>query len=283
MKKNMAAMTVTPEKGAAQVFIPREHGATAMLLIPFFAAAILLRRVYWPEFVALVAIGCSFAMKDSLVVIARQRFVWKQTHVETKVAMRSALLQSLLLVACGITLLIVRDWPPLVLLFLGSVAFTVLAVTLNVRNRQRSEWFQVASAVALSSTCLVTCLSATSVIPEWCWLLWFLCVLQAVAGIFVIHARLDARVAARNRQVANNRNRWAALVCEFVLLLTGLIFAFMARPWIAAALFIAAACYLSELRRQKNPQSLQTPLKRIGIEALLLSTGYALVIIIGLW
>jgi hypothetical protein len=239
--------------------------------------------VYWPEFVALVAICCAFAIKDPLVVIARQRFVWTQTHVETKAAMRSALLQSLLLVACGITLLILGDWPPLVLLFLGSAAFTVLAVTLNVRNRQRSEWFQMASAAALSSTCLVTCLSATNVIPDWCWLLWFLCALQAVAGIFVIHARLDARVAARKGQVANSHNRRAALICQLVLMLAGLIFAFVARPWITAALFIAATCYLAELRRQENPQSLQTPLKRIGIEALGLSTGYALVIIIGLW
>jgi len=154
----MATATVNPAKGTGTNFIPREHGATAMLLTPFFAAAILLRQVYWPELVALLAIACAFAIKDPLVVIARQRFVWKQEHAETKLAKESAVVESLLLVACGIALVLARDWRPFMPLFLGAGAFTVLAVTLNVRNRQRSEWFQVASAVALSATSLTACL-----------------------------------------------------------------------------------------------------------------------------
>jgi hypothetical protein len=265
------------------VVIPREHGATAMLLTPFFAAAILLRQVYWPELVALLAIACAFAVKDPLVVITRQRFVWKQVNAETMAAKRSAVIQSLLLGGCGIALVLARDWRPFMPLFLGAGAFTVLAVTLNVRNRQRSEWFQVASAVALSATSLAACLSAKGIIPGWCWLLWFLCALQAVAGIFVVHARLDARIAARKREVAGNQNRRAAFLCQIVLILASILFAFLARIWIAAALFITAICYLVELRRQMDPESLQIPLKRIGLEALGLSTFYALVIIVGLW
>ena len=37
--------------------MPREHGATAMLLAPFACAAVLLRRVYWQEVVALIVIA----------------------------------------------------------------------------------------------------------------------------------------------------------------------------------------------------------------------------------
>ena len=48
----MAAATIHRPKATAQVSLPREHGATAMLLAPFFAAAILLKGVYWPELVA---------------------------------------------------------------------------------------------------------------------------------------------------------------------------------------------------------------------------------------
>src|SRR5215472_17037465 len=102
----MDAATVSPAN-TGTIFIPREHGAIAMLLTPFFAAAILLRRVYWPELVALLAVACAFAIKDPLVVVARQRFVWKQEHPETKSAKRWAMVQSLILVACGITLMLV--------------------------------------------------------------------------------------------------------------------------------------------------------------------------------
>jgi hypothetical protein len=278
----MAAATVGPAN-TGTIFIPREHGAIAMLLTPFFAAAILLRQVYWPELVALLAVACAFAIKDPLVVVARQRFVWKQEHTETKSAKRWAMVQSLPLLGCGITLMLVRDWRPFIPLFLGAGAFTVLAVILNVRNRQRSEWFQVASAVALSATSLAACLSAKGFIPGWCWLLWLLCSLQAAAGIFVVHARLDARVAARKRQAADNLNRRAAVLSQVVLILAAVVFALLARFWIAAALLLAAICYLADLKRQKDPQSLQIPLKRIGLQALALSIAYALVIIAGLW
>lgn len=254
-----------------------------MLLTPFFAAAILLRRLYWPELVALVSIACAFAIKDPLVVIARQRFVWKQKHPETRAAQRSAIFQSLLLMASGLVLMLVRDWRPFVPLFIGAAAFTALAVALTVRNKQRLEWFQVASAVALSSTSLAACLSAIGSIPEWCWLLWLLCVMQAATGIFVVHARLDARIATRKGQRVPSHNRRAAFVCQFVLVLAGVVFALASRFWIATALLIAATGYWAELRRQKKPQSLQMPLKRVGLEALSLSTAYALLLVIGLW
>jgi len=278
----MATATINPAKGSGEMFIPREHGATAMLLTPFFAAAILLRRVYWPELVALVAVACAFAIKDPLVVIARQRFVWKQEHAETRSAKRSAIIQMLLLAICGITLVLARDWHGFVPLFLAAGVFTVLAVAMNLRNKQRSEWFQVASAIALSATCLLACLSATSSIPDWGWLLWVLCALQAVAGIFVVHARLDARIAARKGQKAQSRNRRAALVCQVCLILAAALFTTLGRFWIASALIVAAVFYLAELRRQSRPASLQMPLKRVGLQALCLSIAYALLVIVDL-
>ena len=278
-----ATADVNPTKDSGQVFLPREHGATAMVLTPFFAAAVLLRRVYWTELVALLAIACTFALKDPLVVLARQRFIWKQEHAETNAARQSVVIESLLLLACGMTLMLVRDWRPFMLLFLGAGLFTILAVTLNVRNRQRSEWFQVASAVALSATCLTACLAAIGGVPGWCWLLWLLCALQATAGIFVVHARLDARIAARKGLSGVSPNRRAAVLCQCVLTLAGVVCAVLARPWIAAALFIAAICYWAELRRQRNPESLQMPLKRVGLQALGVSIAYALMIVAGLW
>jgi len=279
----MAATTARPAIDAGRNFVPREHGATAMLLMPFFCAAILLRQFSWLELVALVAIGCAFAIKDPLVVIARQRLVWKHEHAETKPAKRSAVVEFALLSACGLLLVLTRDWRPFILLFLAAGAFTVLAVMMNVRNRQRSEWFQVASAVALTSTSLAACLSARASIPGWCWLLWLLSTLQATAGIFVVHARLDARVAARKGVAPDTGSRRAALLCQIMLLLAAALFAYRGRFWIAAALAVATAGYWMELRRQKDPASLQMTLKRVGQQALTLSIVYSLMIVIGLW
>lgn len=277
---NRGAQRMAKDSGA---FLPREHGATAMLLTPFFAAAILLRRLYWPELVALLAIACAFAIKDPLVVMARQRFVWKQEHPETKAAKKSVLIELVFLAACGLVLILVRDWRRFLPLFLGAGAFTVLAVTLNVQNRQRSEWFQVTSAVALSATSLAACLAAEGAIPSWCWLLWMLCALQAAAGIFVVHARLDARIAARKGQPPPVENRRAAFLCQAVLIAAAVVFGITGRPWISATLLIAGIAYLADLRRQKSASSLQMPLKKVGLQALGLSITYALVLVVGLW
>jgi YwiC-like protein len=275
--------TATVRQSAAHAYVPREHGATAMMLTPFFCAAILLRHVYWQEAVALVAIVVALVIKDPLVVIARQRWVWKQKHAETDAARRLVVIELLLLAAAGATLLLTRDWRPLAALFIASAAFTALAVAVNVQNRQRSVWFQVMSAVALSGTSIAACLAGPGKVPAWGWVLWALCALQATAGIFVVHARLDARIASRKGEPTHSSNRGAALAVQLILLLTAVAFATLGRFWIAAALAVAATCYWIDLRRQQTSASLQMSLKSVGQQALTLSIAFAILIIIGLW
>jgi hypothetical protein len=266
-----------------QSFIPREHGATAMLLTPFFAAAILLRSFYWTELVALVAILCAFAIKDPLIVLGRQRFVWTQPHPETRAAQRAAMVQFVVLAAAALVLLTVRDWRAFLPLFIGAGCFTVLAVTLNVKNRQRSELFQTASAVALTATSLMACLAAEGRVPEWGWLLWALCALQAATGIFVVHARLDARIAAKKGQAAPVANRRVAVGFVCALGLAAVVFALRGQHLVAAGLAILVAGYSFDLVRQRRPEALNLPLKSVGLQALALSIVYSLTLIAGLW
>jgi hypothetical protein len=281
----MTATEKRPTRPAHPGFavLPREHGATAMLLIPFISAAILLRRANWLEFVALMAIGCALAVKDPLVVLARQRWIWRDEHPETSPAKRAVTIELALLAICGGALMWFGEWRGFALLSFIAVIFTLLAVFVNVRNRQRAKWFQLLSAAVLSSTCLAACLSAGSDIPRWCWALWLLSTLQATSGIFVVHARLDARIGARKASINTGGTRKTALICQLILALAGVVAVSSGWLWIAVSLFAAASCYLVELRRQKDESSLQMPLKRVGQQALTLSVAYALLIITGLW
>ena len=70
------------------LFLPREHGATAMLFIPMICAAILARQWRWTELATFTAAFAALAAKDPMVILARQRFVWKQPHPESSVAVR---------------------------------------------------------------------------------------------------------------------------------------------------------------------------------------------------
>ena len=257
-----------------------------MLLTPFAAAAVLSRTARWQEAAALIAAAMLFAMKDPLVVLARQRWIWKQPHPETHDALRWVLIEGVVLVACGLALVWNGPVIPYTLLFLGSVCFTALAVRVNVRNRQRATAFQVASAVALTSTSLLAALSATGTIPRWCWILWGLLAGQAAAGIFTVHSRLDLRVASRKADLEapeKTRLQRPAMLFSALLAIGGVAAMAGRNYWIGAALLVAAAGYAIELRSQRSVQALQTRLTIIGLRALSLTIVYAALVVRGLW
>ena len=273
--------------GTRYRFFPREHGATAMLLTPFAAAAVLARTARWQEAVAFVAVAVAFAMKDPLVVVARQRWVWKEAHPETRAAMHWLAAETAIVTVGGLALLATGPLIAYSVLFLGAAAFLALAVWVNVRNRQRAAMFQVASALALASTSLAAALAATGAVPGWCWWLWLLLAVQAAAGIFTVHARLDARVAVRKSRGAGsagmNPSRRSAFLFAALLALGGISTAVVGNYWIGSALLVAGAAYAGDLRRQLNLESLQTPLTKIGIQNLTLSLIYAALVVRGLW
>ena len=264
-------------------FLPREHGATAMLFTPMVCAAILAREWRWTEIAAFAAAFAALAAKDPLVILARQRLVWKTLHPETPVAGAWLAGWTLILALSGLVLL--REWPlmPTILLGLGVAVFSVLAVLVNVKNRQRSALFQIASAAALTSSSLATSLSATGTIQKWCWWLWLLLALQAAAGILVVHARLDARIALRNAAKATQEFRRQAQMAVLVLAAAAATAGAFRHTFIALALLIAALGYAYDLRSQLDADALQRPLTSVGRRALLLSSVFSILLIAGLW
>jgi hypothetical protein len=135
----------------------------------------------------------------------------------------------------------------------------------------------------LSSSAVAACLAVRGSIPVWCWWLWLLSALQATAGIFVVHARLDAKIAARKTRTGATGSRRAAVLCVSALTIAAVFFAYMSKWFIAAALLLAAAGYLFDLRRQRDPAQLQMPLKSVGQQALTLAIAYAVLVMVGLW
>ncbi|MGA7829419.1 MAG: YwiC-like family protein [Terracidiphilus sp.] len=205
-------------------FLPREHGATAMLFTPIVCAALLARQWRFSELATVAAAFAGLAAKDPLVVLARQRFVWKNRRPETTAAAKWFAGWTVILFLSGVVLLLTWPLKAIVAMGLGVAVFSALAVAVNVKNRQRSTMFQIASAAALTSSSLATSLSATGAIGPKCWWLWLLLAMQATAGILVVHARLDTRIALRGTTPASHQFRRAAMVA-LVVLLSGAVIA----------------------------------------------------------
>ena len=264
-------------------FFPREHGATAMLFTPMVCAAILARAWHFTEMAAFAAAFAAMAAKDPLVIVARQKLVWKQRHPETKSATRWLIGWTLLLALSGLVLFFTWPFKDTLLLGLGVAAFALLAVLVNVKNRQRSSLFQIASAVALTSSSLAVSLSATGSIQRWCLWLWLFLAMQAATGILVVHARLDARIALRKGTSAPNEFRWKAQVAVAVLGATAATAGMFGHSLVALALLAAAFGYAYDLFRQRDAIDLQRPLTSVGQRALVLSSLVSILLILGLW
>jgi hypothetical protein len=254
-----------------------------MLFTPIVCAAILARQWRWSELAVVTAAFAALAAKDPLVVLARQRFVWKQRHAETAVAAQWFAGWMALLLLSGLVL--VTTWPlkATMAMGLGVGIFAALAIAVNVKNRQRSTLFQIASAAALTSSSLAACLAATGAIAPWCWGLWLLLAMQATAGILVVHARLDARIASRGIAPASEQFRRAAQVALGELFCAAVAAALLRRGWIALALLLAVMGYGYDLRGQRNSAALQIPLKTVGQRALALSSLFSGLLILGFW
>ena len=272
-----------PAQQRTKLYLPREHGATAMLLTPIVAVGLLARTWHWSELAVLAAAFAAMSAKDPAVLLMRQRFVWKKPSPEASAAARWLIGWSAVLVASVAVLFATCPLRAFLAVGAGVAAFGCLAIFVNLKNRQRSTLFQIASAAALTSTSVATCLAAAGSVARWCWWFWALSALQATAGILVVHARLDARIALRKATAASPQFRRAAQVALTVLLSAAIAAAVLRHIPIALALALAAAGYAWDLKRQKNPASLQMPLKTVGQQALLLSSLYAALLIAGLW
>src|SRR5262245_4576429 len=154
--------------------IPREHGAWGMLLLPFLGSLVVFRRIEWPVAPALACVLLVFLIREPLLVLARQVWVWRSERPVVAPARRWLIGEGMRLAASGALLLYARPGWDVVALGSGAALLTALAVYMTIHNRQRAAWFQATSAAGLSSSCLVACLAVEGRIPAWGWWWWVL-------------------------------------------------------------------------------------------------------------
>ena len=274
-----------PPRRSAVSLVPREHGAWAMLLQPFLAALIVLHRPAWPVLPALAAVVLVFLVRDPLTILARQRWVWRDRRPESALALRYLAVELVLLALAGGALLLV--WPLWILavLAVAAGALTLLAVYMTVKNRQRAVWLQALSAAGLSSSALAACLAVSRTVPVWGWWMWGLHAAHFLGGILVVHARLEARIAAKKATPvlteAFQRMRNDATSLQALLIFAAIALAATGRFFYAAALAGSGGFHLMDLYNLHTDRALAMPLKTVGKRALTVSIVFSLLLVAG--
>lgn len=254
-----------------------------MMILPFLCAAILARQWHWTLIPAAIAVIAAFMLREPLVVLGRQRFVWTTPHPESNLALKWLAGLIAVLALCG-GIFFLR-WPTLALLTLGAGAgaMTLLAVYMTIKNRQRSWWLQMLSAAGLSASSLAAVLSTTGGVPVWTWWLWALSAAHAFGGILVVHARLEARIAAKAKRPVAPRFKVPAAAAQFALLAGAAGCFATGQVWLGAALLLSVLVHFWDLATLHTPKALETRLTTVGLRAMSLSIVVSTLIVAGLW
>ncbi len=267
--------------------LPREHGAWGLLLQPFVAAVVLARFWDWRLLPALALVVLGFILKDPLVVLARQHWVWRTRNPQTPVAVRWLVYELVAIGICLVPLLPSTPLAPLAILALAALSMTLVAVWFTLRNKQRSVWLQIVSAGGLTTSALLVALLATGQIPGWAWQLWAVLALHAAAAILTVHARLRMKIAARGgapkRGGPDTNPRLAASWAQGAQVLAAVVCLFSGVALLSLPLLFSAACGWAELYRLRLPATLDEPLKGVGYRALAVSILHSILLICVLW
>jgi len=266
--------------------IPREHGAWGLLLQPFAAAALLAGPGIGMLLPALLLIVLGFLMREPLLILARQRWLWREPNPQTPRAARWLLAE---LGGIALCLAALSSRVPLVTLAALSglaLALTLAAVWFALKNRQRSVFLQLLSAAGLGSSALLVASLDTGWIPVWAWQLWGILTLHAAVSILVVRSRLEG-IAGRKAsgspgaRGAGKLSR-AALYAVFAQGAAAAMI-FPVNFALAAPPFFSAVMHGVERRRLGDPATLGEPLQRVGFRALGVSLIHMGLTVAALW
>lgn len=250
-----------------------------MLFQPFVGALIVYHRVTWQVVPALAAVVLVFLIREPAIILARQRWIWRDPHSESAEARRFLAWELPALAAAGIALAFV--WNFFVLAILGGSAalLSALAVYMAIRNRQRAVWFQALSAAGLASSALAVCFAIEGSVPVWAWWFWGLHAAHFLTAILVVHARLEARVAARKKAPFTIPRE--AIWAQWIWLAGGAVLLALRMPVYAAGVALSALAHLGGLRRLRKPDAATVPMKTVGLRAMALSIVFTLFLVAG--
>ncbi len=253
-----------------------------MLLFPFVSAAILAKAWSWLLLPASVAVMAAFLAREPLTVLARQRWVWTQERPEAAAARWTLWRVAPVLAAAGLALLGRVPLPWLAALGALGATLTAVAIYAALHKLQRSTLLQLAGAFGLTSAGALAWLACGRT-PDWTLgMLVLIHTVHATAGVLVVHARLEA---LQNRKAAQPKSqaRSTAWVWQAVQAAVTVWLAAEGERGLAAALALPLVLHAAALMRLGTESSLNTPLRRVGFQALSLSAVMSVIVVVALW
>ncbi len=266
--------------GARLILLPREHGSWGMLLLPFLSATLLTRSVSFAFVPAILAAVALFLVREPLLVLARQRFVWRQARPETGVARRTLLIAFSALLFSGLWLMSLVPLAWLVGLAAGAFVLTGTSVYVAFRNWQRSALMQIIGAAGLSGSAVLAYLAGGLAPDRTLFLLWIVYVVHGTGSVLTVHARIETR-----RRPGENAGKHIKAAVAWQIAQAAFAAALLASSEVllAVALAVPLSLHSLDLARLARPAFRKTPLKKVGFGELGVSMSFSVLVLVALW
>ncbi len=246
--------------------LPREHGAWAMLYVPFVLGLMVAGKINLAGIFLLLATTALFISRESLLIWWRARKRGRHTD-SAKQAGRLLLTYLAIAAASGIPLIMVYEyyW----LLPLALIGTTLLAINgwQATDLEDRTVQGEVMAIAGLTMTAPAAYYVADGAMNQTSFWLWALCAAYFASSVFYVKLRVTG---LHSKKVEDkHRARWQCIGYHAFLLVSLLALAFT-RSLSLFALIAFAPALARTLRSLLQPER-QLDLKRIGIAEIIYS------------
>lgn len=241
---------------------------------------------------AAVAVYSVFLLREPLLALWRLRVAAHKyasddaaaaangsNRSERESAKRSLLICGWGAVASGFYLLLVLPLGPLLLLAGGTALLLPTLLYFTVRNRQRHPALQIAGVLGLTSSSLLSYLAGRGSWSEPAVWIWLLSAAHGSTSVLVVHARLEAILAARKPGPAPTTDRRNAVLAQIGLVLLLAILAITGRPWLLLPFLPPLALHCWELWQLRGHGAPRVSLHRVGWTQLSASVAFCLLLV----
>ena len=258
-------------------FIPREHGAWGIVLIPFLTAVIIAGSYQAPVWVALAAVFLAFIARYPVELLMVPSAYRRAGSPERSQARKFAWAYGLPATLLGG--LLVVYWQLYLLLPLGGVALALFLV--HVRGgksgEERSLVMELVGTVGLTLSGLVGWIAATGGLDRAGLLIWALNGLFFCSGVLYVKARIRSRLAVHRPELASG----ASLMVGWHLALVVFVAAMVVMKWLSPLIvlpFVVAAARAAWGAQQGGRPFVLT---RLGWSEVALSVFFAMFLTLG--
>jgi hypothetical protein len=272
----MVASTAKPLRSLASAF-PREHGAWAILLIPFLTVAVIAGHWTAPVFLALLATFLTFVARYPLELLLVPRAYLRAGKPDRVFVRRLVWIYGALAAAFGLFLVV--HWKFYQLLPLAFVGGLLAGERIRraKRGADRGLFAELAGASGLSLSALVAWVAATGGLGSRGWLVWVLNTAFFGCGILYVKSRIRARLAHRQAGAGNLAGVTITLHFAVAIFVLGLVWFGWIAPLVVVPFALAAVRAAWGLTTRQKWLSLS----RLGWSEVALSLLFGTLLILG--